>query len=530
MALAYSYIRFSSKKQELGASLKRQLELAQAYAAEHKLTLDDHSYRDLGVSAWKGKHRTEGKLGMLLAALEAGVIKKGAYILIEALDRLSREDVDDALRQFLNIIHYGVTVVTLADQREYSKAQTRRDGGMSLMQSIMYMGQANADNERKSQRVKDAWDRKYALMRQGIVATGMSPSWLKPGPKRRVDDWIVDKKKADVVRLIFDLALSGHGTPSIARKLNQDSVPTMVNAPMWSFAIVAAILKNPAVTGVFRRKDSNDQPIIAYYPPLITETKFQLTQSLINKRRWIPQNSVDKDNTESAANLFAGFAYCNSCQSKMRAVGTSTITGRSATKHHTYLRCQTAFAGGDCEEKRLPYVAMERAVVERLHKALTYRITKSSGADIDDPIVSLVAEKADLEKRRKRLIKLAEDDDDADVIERLAELKRDIAAVAEKIRVAVPVVHRQTTIDEARVLLGKLRDKPDRELRIRVRAELSRLVEGIYCCSAGPTVAVKFFEANRNVEFIELAPYMETVGGNRRLAVLGPLSTARTAK
>ncbi len=79
MPLAYSYIRFSSKKQELGASLKRQLEMAQAYAAEHRLTLDDHSYRDLGVSARKGKNKTDGKLGMFLSALKNGSIKPGSY-------------------------------------------------------------------------------------------------------------------------------------------------------------------------------------------------------------------------------------------------------------------------------------------------------------------------------------------------------------------------------------------------------------------------------------------------------------------
>ena len=49
MALAYSYIRFSSAKQELGDSLRRQLKLAEAFAERNQLTLDTHSFQDLGV-------------------------------------------------------------------------------------------------------------------------------------------------------------------------------------------------------------------------------------------------------------------------------------------------------------------------------------------------------------------------------------------------------------------------------------------------------------------------------------------------
>jgi DNA invertase Pin-like site-specific DNA recombinase len=256
MQLAYSYIRFSSKKQELGASLKRQLEMAQAYAAEHQMQLDDHSYRDLGVSARKGKNKTDGKLGMFLAALEKGTIKSGAYLLIEALDRLSREDVDDALRQFLNILHYGITVVTLSDKQEYSTARTKTDHGMSLVQSIMYMGRANEENERKSQRVADAKVRARQAMDQGIIATAMAPAWLKPGQTRKTNDWIIDQSKVKTVHLIFELAIAGNGAPAIARTLNQRNVPTMQRAKLWSFGTVAAILKNEAVTGTFRRRKS----------------------------------------------------------------------------------------------------------------------------------------------------------------------------------------------------------------------------------------------------------------------------------
>lgn len=50
MTIAYSYIRFSSKKQAAGSSLSRQTELAQKWAAAHDLVLDTTlNMQDLGV-------------------------------------------------------------------------------------------------------------------------------------------------------------------------------------------------------------------------------------------------------------------------------------------------------------------------------------------------------------------------------------------------------------------------------------------------------------------------------------------------
>lgn len=49
--LAYSYVRFSTKRQAGGDSQQRQIERSRQYAAEHNLDLQELSYEDLGVSA-----------------------------------------------------------------------------------------------------------------------------------------------------------------------------------------------------------------------------------------------------------------------------------------------------------------------------------------------------------------------------------------------------------------------------------------------------------------------------------------------
>ena len=102
MRKAYSYIRMSSDKQLRGDSLRRQLTLSEDYAKEKNLTIVDHidgtPLKDIGVSGFRGVNATKGVLSIFLKALEEGKIDTGSALLIESLDRLSRDDVFNAVR------------------------------------------------------------------------------------------------------------------------------------------------------------------------------------------------------------------------------------------------------------------------------------------------------------------------------------------------------------------------------------------------------------------------------------------------
>ena len=111
---AYSYVRFSTPEQMKGDSLRRQLEQSRRWADEHNVELDE-SLQDIGVSGFKGKNRTEGALGRFLDLVQHGKIERGSYLLVESLDRLSREEVLSALASFTFIVKAGVTIVTLQD-------------------------------------------------------------------------------------------------------------------------------------------------------------------------------------------------------------------------------------------------------------------------------------------------------------------------------------------------------------------------------------------------------------------------------
>jgi DNA invertase Pin-like site-specific DNA recombinase len=123
---AYSYLRMSTDLQLKGDSRRRQLEASRAYAEANDLNLaQDAELEDIGVSAFKGANARDGAaLGRFLEAVRSGAINPGSYLIVESLDRLSREQVLTAQSLFLSIIQAGINLVTLMDGKVYRAGMT----------------------------------------------------------------------------------------------------------------------------------------------------------------------------------------------------------------------------------------------------------------------------------------------------------------------------------------------------------------------------------------------------------------------
>ena len=82
--IAYSYLRFSTIEQAASDSRRRQHAMAEQYVADHHLKLDRQlSFRDLGVSAFRGRNAKEGALRAFLEAIEHNLVPDGSILLIE---------------------------------------------------------------------------------------------------------------------------------------------------------------------------------------------------------------------------------------------------------------------------------------------------------------------------------------------------------------------------------------------------------------------------------------------------------------
>ncbi|MBP2534878.1 recombinase family protein [Agrobacterium tumefaciens] len=286
---AYSYVRMSTRKQLRGDSLRRQLERSKAFADEHSLLLDD-SLQDLGVSAWKGKNFKTGALGRFLAMVESGEIPKGSYLLIESLDRLSREAVPDALTLFMAIINAGIVIATLGEDRQiYSRDRLNGDW-TKLIIGLAVMSRGHEESQTKSERISAVAKRKREQAREGKGhITGLTPAWIDA---RRIDANRYEftlNHHAEPVRAIYEMATRGLGATVIARKLNADGVPAFRSKDGWYQSIIKALLTRHDVIGTFQphrivngKRVPDGDAIENYFPAAIDKDLFLRVQAMRN--------------------------------------------------------------------------------------------------------------------------------------------------------------------------------------------------------------------------------------------------------
>ena len=203
MRKAYSYIRMSSERQVRGDSLRRQLELSEQYARENNLELVDNiggiPLKDLGVSAFNGYNSSKGVLSLFLDALKMSKIPENSVLLIESLDRLSREEITNALTQFLNIINYNIEIVTLTDKQSYTKGTINKNPAQIYI-SLGAMFRANEESATKSKRISAAWENKRKNAHTKPL-TKLTPAWIEYSESTQ--QFLLDDSRSKVVKLIF---------------------------------------------------------------------------------------------------------------------------------------------------------------------------------------------------------------------------------------------------------------------------------------------------------------------------------------
>ncbi|HEY6869817.1 MAG TPA: recombinase family protein, partial [Novosphingobium sp.] len=104
MLPAYIYARFSSLEQAKGHSLERQLEEGRAHIERNGWEYhEDRELRDEGRSAFSGENRQPGSaLYDFEQQTLAGTFKTGVVLVVENIDRLTRQGYEqafDLLRQ-----------------------------------------------------------------------------------------------------------------------------------------------------------------------------------------------------------------------------------------------------------------------------------------------------------------------------------------------------------------------------------------------------------------------------------------------
>ncbi len=469
---AYSYIRFSTPQQLKGDSLRRQLEASRVYAEENDLILDD-SLRDIGVSAYKGKNATEGALNDFIELVKAGRIEKGSVLILESLDRLSRQQVFTALGLFSSLLSAGVEIVTLADGQHYT-AESINDVGQ-LMFSLMSMCRSHEESALKAKRLSASWENRRRLaVDSKRPMTGQCPKWLRlSDDKARFE---VIEERADIVRKIFEQSVAGTGQRKIAANLNEGGVPTFSRGDMWHSSYIAKIIRSKSVIGEYQPKQKGEpvgEPIPNYYPAIVSEDMFCKAQSA-RVSRMNPSSAGRKGLKFS--NLFSGLCKCLECGATYRLIK----NGRS----HMF-RCNNNYMSNGCEcDKRWRYHDVENAALLMLSEkidwfsALGGQTNSKQRLELD--IASLRVKLADTEKQVSRFAELFSMADGAMMTDARTrymkamqvadDLRHDIEVKDAELRTFIPVQH---NVDRLNRIIYELGSEPDVHKLYELRAQIN---------------------------------------------------------
>lgn len=406
--LAYSYIRCSSPEQLKGNSIERQLERAAEYAKKHGLTLSPHGYHDLGVSAFRSKNRSEGgELYALIEAIKAKRIPPESTLIIENLDRLSRDFITESLPLFMSILKAGVNIVTLSDQRVWSHENVKRNS-TDLLYSIMILARSHDESARKSDLALHNW-RKARENADKTKIPQSYPAWLE----LKKNEFKVIPAKAKVIRSIFQMYLDGHGTGAVARWLNDKGIPTF-QGKKWQQTTVKYYLKYRGVVGEYHagrrengKKVKTDLIVADYYPRIVSETDFARAQARLRQNKKTQGRPQPEE-----ANLFAGIIRCGYCG------GSMGIYNAANTTTHSFV-CWNAVSGG-CVRVAFPAREIEHLVINALDDVRGEWASREADSS---KVAELEGELASLEDKLKRLVAIVESGEEvAPFIERVKQL------------------------------------------------------------------------------------------------------------
>ena len=288
MEIAYSYERVSQPQQATGRGLSRQSDAAAAWAAQHALTLDTRlALSDAGRSASKGDHLTKGALGKFLQLAQNGQLGASPILLVEAIDRLSRQEPLDAIETILTgLVGSGVRIITLEDGAEYSRATLRSDP-TKLLVLVVKMQAAYEYSARLGMRMRHGWDKVREQVRNGTIARPLQfcPFWC---------DWSEEQgyqlnDHAQVVRRIVEM-LSDRGSYAVAAELNGKGL-VMASGKPWTHSTVRRLVSNPALYGAVQINTKGGQPvevIEGLLPPLFSKAEVDQLRSQMQKRGYSP--------------------------------------------------------------------------------------------------------------------------------------------------------------------------------------------------------------------------------------------------
>ncbi len=325
---AWAYIRWSSKRQEKGDSLDRQTAGFNHFKAEFPEVEIVDTLLDGGLSAYHGMNTASGQLRHILDNIQNGVIKAGDYLIVESIDRLSRQRAPNTVDLLNGIIKKGVRFYTTIDKQLYSYDDEKNDLSRMIMFAVIAQ-RAYDESKTKSERAKSAHSKKAKTAEEGGVY-GNIPFGYREWNGR----YEIVPEEANELKRLFHL-LKDVGLKQTVIQMNKGS-----NLKKWTVAKVEHLIKKEYVIGNLiidkvdystgLRKKIPVKTIKNHYPIIIEEDLFNVCKQAMKGRATLKTGKV----SATFANIFRHVLECECCGGNLYF---SQMPNRNKTKNR-YVR------------------------------------------------------------------------------------------------------------------------------------------------------------------------------------------------
>ncbi len=519
----YVYARWSSLEQTKGSTLERQLENSRAYIDKVGWQLASDPIIDRGRSAYTGANITTGELGKFADKIRTGNIATPATLVVEELDRLSRQPADVMLSWLSPLVRSGLTIVVTQTGQVIDSHMLDHDMGTLMMILITAFG-SHKESLKKSERGATAWAIKRTKAREGekVERKHNHPLWLRVNSDGEFE---VIPNRLAIVKDIFRLRLEGKGQIATAQWLNERRLTDPnyevwgrgKRAPsFWTPVYVGRVIKSRTVLGEWqpsrqprgaKSRTLVGEAIENYYPAIIDPSTF--TQA--NDYRLTEQFN-HQGRGQSISNLFGTRARCSDCGGKMGIKGSIRKHKDGRTTRYYYLTCLTAKVAKACSNQQTwAYDCIEHAVLDALLSNAMDDTHFRAPVDLsghERAVHDAKALVADIKTRMTRLLDMMEAGDEM-ATERYGVRKKELDSAELALLDAETTLARlkgATSPDEHLKRVGEIRalvDSKDDAERYRarslVKSALHDVIESITFYAATSSVAVMLVDRLRRI-------------------------------
>ena len=392
------------------SSIKIQKMMLEKYALEHGFTIYDY-YIDDGYS---GLNFERPAFKRLMQDISEGKIN---LVLTKDLSRLGRNHIQTSY--FIEIFFPDNDIRYIAVNDNVDTLYDNND--IAPFKNILNDMYAK-DTSRK---VKTA---KRLLMQKGMFMAAQPPYGYKKDPNDK-NHLVIDEEAAEVVRLIFDLALSNIGVVKITRELNKRGImpPSIYKASKgdlrftkltetrrqmfknydiesWNTVTVGAIIRDMVYVGDMENhkyevknyktkkctKVPKEEHIIVRntHEPIISRSDFEHVQELIRHRQ--------RPSRHNHPNLFKGILRCKNCGRPLNLYYNKRRSGKMVWRY----RCVGNFVkyGLDDEPNTIGYLEIYDIVKSKLKELM-----KSLKLN-NDEFINNIVNKVDTDEHIKELV------------------------------------------------------------------------------------------------------------------------------